>query len=153
MDTQHQRNRHELEVERYPHLATEIVRRDPAFCQHMTDMWQVSVIDSLRLIPVRLSRPVAFETFGHWGRVACLDYFATACACPFLCWRAVQASAVDATSPFVAMLCVDCALIADVGASPRDANRRSADWHLLAVERLHAALAFIAVNLLFDVNS
>jgi hypothetical protein len=65
----------------------------------------------------------------------------------------VQASAVDATSPFDAMLCVDCALIADVGASPRDANRGSADWHLLAVERLHAALAFIAVNLLFDVDS
>jgi len=65
----------------------------------------------------------------------------------------VQASAVDATSPFGAMLCVDCALIADVGASPRDANRGSADWHLLAVERLHAALAFIAVNLLFDVDS
>ena len=69
MDTQHQRDRHELEVERYPHLATEIVRRDPAFCQQMADMWQVSVIDPLtqRTIPVRLSRPVAFETFGHWG--------------------------------------------------------------------------------------
>ncbi len=65
----------------------------------------------------------------------------------------VQASAVDATSPFGAMLCVDCVLIADVGASPCDANRGSADWHLLAVERLHAALAFIAVNLLFDVAS
>ena len=65
----------------------------------------------------------------------------------------VQTSAVDATALLSAMLCVDCALISDVGASPRDANRGSADWHLLAVERLHAALAFVAVNLLFNVDS
>ena len=58
MDTPHQRNRRELEVDRYPHLATEIVRRDPAFCQQMADMWQVSVIDPLtqRMIPAEPAR-------------------------------------------------------------------------------------------------
>ena len=40
---------------------------------------------------------------------------------------------------------IDCALIADVDAGPRDADQGSGDWRLPAVERLHAALAFIAV--------
>jgi hypothetical protein len=43
-------------------------------------------------------------------------------------------------------------LIAEVGASLRGADRGSADWRLPAVERSHAALAFIAVTLLFDVD-
>ena len=69
MDTLHQRNRRELEVDRYPQLVDEIVRRNPTFCQHVTERWQALVLGLLteRLIPARVSRPVAFDTFGHWG--------------------------------------------------------------------------------------
>ena len=69
MDTLHQRSRRDLEMERYPHLVNEIIHRDPAFCQQMCGYWQSSVLSPLaeRLIPVRLARPVAFDTFGHWG--------------------------------------------------------------------------------------
>ena len=69
MDTLHQRNRRELEVDRYPQLVDEIVRRNPTFCQHVTERWQALVLGPLteRLIPARVSRPVAFDTFGHWG--------------------------------------------------------------------------------------
>ena len=69
MDPLSQRDRRALEVERYPQLTGEIVRRDPAFCQHMVDLWQSIVLLPLmdRLIPARLTRPVAFDMFGHWG--------------------------------------------------------------------------------------
>ena len=69
MNTLHQRDRRGLEIARYPHLDEEIVRRDEAWCQHMTDRWQTEVIDMFteRLIPARSNRPVAFTTFGHWG--------------------------------------------------------------------------------------
>jgi hypothetical protein len=35
----------------------------------MREYWQTSVLDPLaeRLIPARLHRPLAFDTFGHWG--------------------------------------------------------------------------------------
>jgi len=69
METLHQRDRRELEIHRYPHLASEIIRRDAAFCQHMSEVWQQLILTPLaeRLIPARVNRPVAFETFGHWG--------------------------------------------------------------------------------------
>ena len=69
MNTLYQMERRALELGRYPHLADEIVRRNPAFCQHVTDFWQAFVLTALaeRSIPARLDRPVAFETFGHWG--------------------------------------------------------------------------------------
>jgi len=69
METLHQRDRRDLEILRYPHLASEIIRRDAAFCQHMSDVWQQLILTPLaeRLIPARVNRPVAFETFGHWG--------------------------------------------------------------------------------------
>jgi len=53
MNTVYQRDRRNMELGRYPHLANEIVRRTPALAE--------------RLIPARLNRPVAFDTFGHWG--------------------------------------------------------------------------------------
>jgi len=69
MDSLSQWDRRALEVARYPHLASELVRRDPAFCQHMVELWQSVVLQPLsnRLISARLTRPVAFEMFGHWG--------------------------------------------------------------------------------------
>jgi len=69
MDPLIQRDRRALELARYPHLAADLVRRDPAFCQHMIDLWQSVVLQPLsnRLIPARLTRPVAFDMFGHWG--------------------------------------------------------------------------------------
>ena len=72
MSTLHQRDRRQLEVMRYPHLDGEIIRRDPAWCQHMSDCWQSLVLDPLieRLIPARTYRPVAFVAFGHWGPFA-----------------------------------------------------------------------------------
>ena len=75
MDTLHQRNRKELEVDRYPQRANEIIRRDPTFCAHMAEYWQVAVLTPLasRLIPARLTRPIAFDTFGHWGPFAYVD--------------------------------------------------------------------------------
>ena len=67
MHTLLQANRRELEIDRYSLLATDIVRRTPEFCQHMTEYWQMSVLAPLteRLIPARLHRPVSFDTFGH----------------------------------------------------------------------------------------
>ena len=69
MNTLHQRDRRDLELDRYPQLATEIIRRDPAFCQHMSEFWQVLILTPLaeRLISARTNRPVAFDNFGHWG--------------------------------------------------------------------------------------
>jgi len=69
MDPLIQRDRRALELARYPHLAADLVRRDPAFCRHMIDLWQSVVLQPLsnRLIPARLTRPVAFDMFGHWG--------------------------------------------------------------------------------------
>ena len=69
MNTLEQFDRRALELERYPHLIDEIVRQRPEFCQHVSDFWQALVLTPLaeRLIPVRLNRPVAFDTFGHWG--------------------------------------------------------------------------------------
>ena len=75
MNTQPQRNRRQLELERYPHLANEIVRRDPTFCDQMAKYWQETVLTPLaeRLIPARPTRPIAFDTFGHWGPFAYVD--------------------------------------------------------------------------------
>jgi hypothetical protein len=119
----------------------------------MSAYWQWAVLDPLTetLILARLQRPVAFATFGHTQFPVlcsglCFQLFATI-------HFKVQAVAVDTIVSIAAVHDSIGALIADVGASPRDADRGSADWRLLAVERLHAALAFIAVNLLFDVDS
>ncbi len=72
MDPLHQRNRKGLEIGRYPFLATEIIRRKPEFCQHMSDLWQESVLVPMneRMIPARVHRPHAFTSFGHWGPFA-----------------------------------------------------------------------------------
>jgi len=80
-----QMNRRELEVDRYPFLATEIVRRSPEFCQHMTEYWQTAVLTPLaeRLIPARLHRPVSFDTFGHWGPYAHIGEWGTLRAATF----------------------------------------------------------------------
>jgi hypothetical protein len=74
-----QANRRELEVDRYPFLAAEIVRRNPEFCQHVTDHWQELVLNPLaeRLIPARLQRPTAFDNRGHWGPYAHADEWET----------------------------------------------------------------------------
>jgi hypothetical protein len=47
MNTVHQRDRRGLEIARYPHLDVEIIRRDPMWCQHMSDYWQSAVLDLL----------------------------------------------------------------------------------------------------------
>ena len=39
-----QRDRRGLEVERYPHLVEEIIRRVPGFCQHWIDLWEAVVL-------------------------------------------------------------------------------------------------------------
>jgi len=72
MDTVYQRDRRVLEIARYPQLDVEIVRRNPAWCQHMTDVWQSLILEPLaeRLVTARTQRPVAFVNFGHWGPFA-----------------------------------------------------------------------------------
>jgi hypothetical protein len=49
-------------------------------------------------------------------------------------------------------MCCGCTLIADIGASHRDADRGPADWQWPSVERWHAALMFITAILLFDID-
>ena len=79
MQTVLQGNRRELETERYPYLAPEIIRRSPEFCQHMMEDWQSSVLDPLteRQVPARTHRPSAFDTVGHWGLWAHVDEWGT----------------------------------------------------------------------------
>ena len=74
-----QANRRELEVDRYPFLVTEIVRRTPEFCQTMTEQWRESVLNPLteRLIPARVQRPASFDSRGHWGPFAHTDEWGT----------------------------------------------------------------------------
>jgi len=86
MDTVFQRQRRAMEVDRFPPLAEEVVRRDPAWCLHMTECWQLSVQGPLteRLIPVRATRPVAFDTFGHWGPFAYVENWGELAAARFI---------------------------------------------------------------------
>ena len=71
MDTVYQRDRRVLEIARYPQLDGEIIRRTPAWCQHMTDVWQSLVLEPLaeRLVPARTRRPAAFCHLWSLGAV------------------------------------------------------------------------------------
>jgi hypothetical protein len=75
METNHQRNRRQLEVNQYPQLMSEIIHRDTSYCKRMAEIWQETVLNPMaeRLIPARMTRLNAFESFGHWGPFAYTD--------------------------------------------------------------------------------